>query len=790
MVLSHSPAGKIVDFTLEADRFVHLSDQFLVRFQNLMDELDPVGLWRATYAALALQCLTSIDRFYGRLDAYMDDEHQSLVTDALFVAFRAHKLTLRQSKDALFFEHAVATADYLVTFRLDAPTLAAALLHDVVEDTMVSISQIVEQFGPEVGKLVDGVTRLRATGREVVSQLQQDEIGIESINKLFRFMVDDVRVVLVKLADRRHNMQTLAALSQKKQREKAHEVLQVYAPLAYRLGMWDVKSELEELALKALHPELYAKLKALMERRARQQHRWLEIIRKALTEHLSAAGLNVCIEPAPEQAYSLYQEHERDGRPLVRLPDVIRIVVVAERQRECYQGLGEVHQLWKPVPGTFDDYIAHPRENLYRSLHTTVFGPGGLLKIRFRTRDMHQIAHHGILTLWGDDISDRYERLDEPIERLLRRLKPVDGIEERGARLEAYREALTDQIQVFTPEVERVELPAGSTPLDFAYQIHSRIGDEARSARINGQLRPLNTPLRNGDQVSISRIEGELPLREWLDKDLGFVRTVYARNKIRRIFRRLDGAEAIENGRKALQREMELMGLDEYDLGAIAGKLGHESVDGLLMAIGRADLMPYQVAHIALEPIWNRIEATPIGGVVLSADGPITVRGVPGRPVKLCGACEPVPGDQIVGNLLRGGQVTVHRMDCHHIAPTTRRQYRLNLVEVNWAREPRKARPVHICAAAVDRSGLAHGITRVVEMEEINICEMYARTDHRYHVASLTITVEVVTLHQLSRILHRLAQLPNVKAVRRVCDPPHAQEWVMKWAIEHVESAA
>ncbi len=792
MVVESSLVGKAVDITLIADRYPHLTDRFLLRFQKLMDDLDPVGLWWANYAALALQCLGSIDHFFGHLHVYMDDEHQSLVTDALFLAFRAHKLTLRKSRDALFFEHPVASAHYLARFQLDAATLAAALLHDVAEDTMVSISQIVEQFGPEVGMLVDGVTRLRATGRQVVSQLQQDEIGVESFNKLFRFMIDDVRVVLVKLADRRHNMQTLSALSEKKQHEKAHEVLQVYAPLAYRLGMWDVKSELEELALKALHPDLYNRLKALMEKRARQQDRWIDIIRKTLTDHLADAGLEVCIEPAPEQAYSLFREHKRDGRPPVRLPDLIRIAVVLERQWECYHALGEVHRLWKPVPGTFDDYIAHPRENLYRSLHTTVFGPGGLLKIRLRTREMHQIAHHGILTRWGGDISNRAERLDAPIQRLLERLKPVDGIEERGARLEAYREALTDQIQVFTPDIEMVELPVGSTPLDFAYQIHSKIGDEARSARINGELKPLDTILRNGDQVSIIRIDGELPLREWLDEDLEFVHTVYARNRIRRIFRRLDGAEAVSIGRQALQREMELMGLDEgsYDLEAIASQLNSESVDDLLLAIARADVMPSRVARIAFAPVWREIEATPIGGVILSPDGPITVRGVLGRPIKLCGACDPVPGDSIVGDLLRGGQVTVHRMDCRNIAPTTGRLNKRNLVEVSWARELRKARPIHIIVAAVDRAGLAHGITRVVQMEEVNICEMYARTDHQHQVASFTITVEVTSLRQLSRILHRLAQLPNVKATRRVSDPPHAQKWVRQWAFDRVESAS
>lgn len=774
----------------DPQNFGHMTPEFLERFAALLQELDPSGSWRASYSDLIFQCLKAIDGFMERLKGYMNEEHRALVTDALFGSFRAHGLTLRKSNDALFFEHPLTTADYLASFRLDASTLAAALLHDVAEDTMVSISQIVKQFGPEVGKLVDGVTRLRATGRELASQLRQEDIGVESTNKLFQFMVDDVRVVLVKLADRRHNMQTLEALPRSKMVEKAHEVLQVYAPLAYRLGMWDVKSELEEMALRTLHPEIYQQLRELVARRAKQQQRWIEAIRRTLLDHMASADLDVWIEPSSEQIYSLYQESVKDGHLPGRLPDLIRMVLVVNGRCECYRALCHVHQLWKPVPGTFDDYIAHPRENLYQALHTTVFGPGGLLKIRFRTFDMHQVAHHGILTRWSTDMPGKSKGLDEPVQRLLKRLRPVGGIEERSARLAAYQEALTDQIQVFTPEVEMIELPAESTPLDFAYQIHSKLGDEARNARINGVLMPLNTPLRNGDQVRIIRIKGELPLREWLDTDLGFVRTVYARNKIRRIFLRLDGDEAVSIGWEALQREMKMMGLDDYDLEAIAEQLGYESAERLLIAIARADLMPHRVAHVAMEPVWSELEAAPAGGVVTSLGGRIAVRGVPGRPVRLCGSCHPVPGDPIVGNVRRGGGVTVHRMDCHHIAYSAHRQNRLNLVEVSWAKEPRAARPVNLCVAAVDRSGLIHDITQILEMEEVNICELYGRSDHSNHVGLVSMTIEVISLRQLSRILHRIAQLPNVKAIQRFGDSPTCRDDTVRWAVDQVNASS
>ncbi len=779
-----------VDIPFAPNHIAYLAPAFLDQFQGLLRQLDPLGKWRASYPGFVPQLLQAADRFFARLQTYLSDEQQGVVADALLVAFKAHELTLRKSSDALFFEHPLAVADYLASYQLDPATLAAALLHDVAEDTKVPISHIVERFGPEVGKLVDGVTRLRATGREVVSQFRQEEIGIESFNKLFQFMVDDERVVLIKLADRRHNMQTVAALPPHKQREKAYEVLDVYAPLAYRLGMWDVKSELEELALQTLRPELYSRFKELMTRRAENQQGWFDVIRRLLHETMTAAGLSVWVEPSPEHIYSLYQGYAREGRLPKRLADVMRIVVLVNERFECYQVLGMIHDLWKPVPGTFDDYIAHPRENLYRSLHTTVFGPGGLLKVRIRTFEMHQIAHHGILARWVANIPDQSEGLEEGIQRLLKRLKPLGGITERGAQLAAYREAIADQIQVFTPEGELVELPPGSTPLDFAYQIHSRLGDEARGAHINGVPRPLNTPLRSGDQVSIVRYEGGMPLREWLDKDLEFVSTVYAENRIRRAFRRLHGPEATAIGREALRREMDMMGMEEYDLDAMARELNFEDVEGLLMAVACAEVTPQRVAHVAMRPVWNALEATLVSGVSFSPDSTVRIRGIPGRPMKLCGTCIPRPGDPIVGNLLRGGQVTVHRMDCHHIVKTGQDGGWLNLVEVDWVEEPRAARPIHLRIAAIDRSGLTYDVSQILEAEQVNICEMYGRADNTRNVGLITVTVEVTELRQLSRIVHRIAQLPNVKSVQRVVDQPHCQQVAMDWAINQIAQKA
>jgi len=768
----------------DPDLYPHLTPSIIERFQSLLYELDPE--WQAKHYGFIIQCLAAIDKFVGRLQEYLEDEHQQLVVDALFLAFRAHGLTLRKSNDALFFEHPLSAAGYLARYKLDAPTLAATLLHDVAEDTTVSISEVVERFGSEVGKLVEGVTKLQATGKEVTSRREQHEANVGTINKLFQFMVDDVRVVLVKLADRRHNMQTLAALPPQKQAEKAREVIQVYAPLAYRLGMWEVKAELEELALKTLHPQLYHRLRRLVSEQVRDQSFWLDIVRETLKSRLVEDGLQARIEPAPEQIYSHFRDFQRHDRLPERLSDIIRVAVLVKTQSECYQSLCVVHSQWSPVPGTFDDYIAQPRENLYQALHTTVFGPGGrLLKVRIRTEEMHDIAHHGILARWSHDISDQYKGF-EGIQRLMKRLRPVRGIAEQRSQSVAFREALTDQIQVFTPEGELIELPVGSTPLDFAYQIHTKLGDEARSAYINGVQRALNTVLKNGDQVSIHRVKGGLPLREWLDEDLGFVQTMYARSKIRLAFRRLAGPGAVSIGWEALQREMELMGLSEFDLGAISNELEYESVEHLLSAVACAEIMPYQVTQLALRPIWNALKATPVGGFIVSPDGSVTVRGIPGRPMRMCGFCKPIPGDPIVGNILRGGQVTVHRMDCHHVTPAADSESHLNLVPVEWEQEPRTVRKVHIWVAAVDRSGLAYGLAEILGMEQINMRELYGRSVPEQQVGLLTVTAEVSDLRQLFRILHRIAQMPDVKAVQRVSDPIHCQEDAGEWAVKKV----
>lgn len=774
---------------LQETEYEYITPDFLKRFSTLVDGLDPLGLWRKTYAHLIGQCLAEIDTFLGRMSRYLEKEHRDMVTDALFVSFGAHGLTLRKSNDALFFQHPLATADYLARHRLDAATLAAALLHDVAEDTVVSISQIVQRFGPEVGKLVDGVTKLQATSRQVASQLKQEEIGIESINKLFRFMVDDVRVVLVKLADRLHNMKTLASLPVWKQWEKAHEVLEVYAPLAYRLGMWDVKSELEGLALQVLRPALHEELEMLMVQRSEMQRARLQTVSQTLLERLAEVGVSARIEFSPEHIYSIYQRFIREGWTTPRISNVLRIAVIVTDRCDCYKVLCAAHKLWKPLPGTFDDYIAHPRENLYRSLHTTVFGPGGELKIRIRTEEMHQVAHQGILVRWSVDIHGYRKGLDRQVFQIMERLKPVGHISEAKARLAAYREALTDQILVFTPEGEQIELPAGSTPVDFAYQIHSTLGDETRGVQINGVPCPLNTRLRNADRVKIIRVEGELPRREWLDEDLGFVWTTYTRNRIRRAFRHLNGTAAVSVGWEALHREMSMMGLDDYDLPAIAEDLEYESAEALLVAIARAELTPYVIAHWVMAAEWDALEADQVADASMVAGSSVMVRGVPNLETRLCKACRPTPGDPIIGNLLRGGEVTVHRMDCPHIALGSEHGQRQSLLEVEWGEKPRLVRPVHICMAAVDRPGLTFDVAKIVEAEDINFRQLFGAGGGGTPIGVMAATIEMTDLRQLSRVMHRLSQLPNLIAVQRVAEFPADKDVLLEWAAEQIQES-
>ncbi|MEN8098466.1 MAG: RelA/SpoT family protein [Chloroflexota bacterium] len=773
---------------LESEDYQHLTDEFLTRFRDMLLDLDPPDAQFRNYQPFLLACLDSIDVFIGQIQQYLTKEDTELVIEALLMAFKAHGLVVRKSNDALFFMHPLAASQYLADFRLDAPTLAATLLHDVAEDTTVSISEVFNKFGPEVGHLVQGVTKLQATGKAVSLTPGMVEPAVETENRLYQFMLDDVRVVLVKLADRLHNMRTLDALIEKKKQEKAREVLTVYAPLAYRLGMWDVKSELEELAFATINPRRHQVFQNLINQREQGQKMWLDIGCNTILKDLAQEGITALVEHAPEHIYTLYQDYMLAQREPTRLADVIRVAVLLQTEDECYRALGVIHDRWQPVPGTFDDYIARPRDNLYQSLHTTVFGPGGrLLKIRIRTMEMHEIARHGILARWSIDVSQQAKPF-EGIQRLINRLRPVGLIDEHEPRSAAFREALSDQIQVFTPDGELVELPKKATPLDFAYQIHSKLGDEARIAWINGIQQPLNHTLQNGDQVNIERKPGALPMREWLDHDLGFATTMYARSRIRQTFRRLKGRDAVQVGRDAVTAELEMMGVPDADVSALAPALGFEKEEDLLLAVARAQITPQKVAIEAFRPVWERLGKTSVGGESIQPDATVNVRALPGRPVRLCGSCKPKPGDNIVGNLLRGGQVTVHRMDCHHLSKSVNGTQQLDLVPLDWTSKPRQVRTVFIRVAASDEQGVTSSLAEILKLKQVNIQEIYGRSDQTYKAGLLTLTADVNSMKQLSRVLHRCQQLPAVITVQRTDDSPHFDQDAMQWAIAKVSS--
>ncbi len=508
--------------------------------------------------------------FFDLISTYLGPDESAIVREAFEVARDEHGGELRQSGEP-FFTHPLTIAYYLAQYQMDAPTLVAALLHDVVEDTRVSVDEITERFGQEVGRLVDGLTKFEAVADDAaVETLSKEEVRDATLHKLFGVMTDDVRVGIIKIFDRLHNMRTIKATPPATQKRKADETLAVYAPLANRLGIWEVKNDLEALSLEVLDSNAYHIIRQKLEQLRHKHQTPFARVNHQIAEKLTAAGIEIAdIKLCPENIYSIYQSSRGNGRQGSRLKvdPILRLVVVLKDIPSCYLALGELHQMWRPVPGTFDDYIASPRDNLYRALHTTVVRNNGeRIKVRFRTVAMDVLSEIGVMArwvrlgmpLWSSEIADRVDALVANISETIN-LEPQDPrVGVQGVVQDVFR----DQIIVYTPAGDVKELPQGATPLDFAYMIHSEVGDQCRVALVNDQQTPLNQPLQSGDRVYIVK-RGDGPQRIWLDEDLGYLTTSRARAHVRRWFRRLSEEAAITEGRRLLENELWMLGMSD-----------------------------------------------------------------------------------------------------------------------------------------------------------------------------------------------------------------------------------
>lgn len=712
---------------------------------------------------------TSLESLFQQIPEALSQDDRELIERAYDLAEVAHSHQKRASGEP-YIQHSLTVAQILADLHLDAATIAAGLLHDVVEDSVVTVEDLRQDFGDEVAGLVDGVTKLGQIDKlsQMTRKDLQDEEA-ESLRKMFLAMVDDVRVVLIKLADRLHNMRTLDALPEERQRRIAAETLEIFAPLANRLGIWQIKWELEDMGFRYLDPKKYQEISAqLDERRVARERRITRII-EVLEKRLRQEGIEAEISGRPKHIYSIYAKMKRKGLPFDQIHDVRGVRIIVDTVRDCYAVLGIVHSQWRPIPGEFDDFIATPKDNMYQSLHTAVVGPDGkTLEVQIRNREMHRRAEFGIAAHWR---YKEHAKRDVAFEAKIAWLRSLMDWRQEVTDAWEFIDSLKsdvfqyDRIYTFTPKGDIIDLSAGSTPIDFAYRIHTEVGHRCRGAKVNGKIVSLDYQLRNGDQVAILTAKRGGPSRDWLNPHLGYVKTSRARQKIRQWFRRQDRAETVAQGREVLERELKRLGLGQKSYEEIATLFKFDKVDDLLAAIGYGDVNTQQIAAKLIEVKREEEELELPETAPPPSEVPgITVRGVGDLLTRLAGCCHPLPGDPIVGYVTRGRGITIHRQDCRNILYLEDKE---RLIEVEWEEDIQQVFPVMIQVLAYDRTGLMRDITDIMAEERINISAANVATHSKDHTAVITATLEISSIVQLSRVLTRIERLPNVFEARR-----------------------
>jgi guanosine-3',5'-bis(diphosphate) 3'-pyrophosphohydrolase len=710
-------------------------------------------------------------RFFDTTSTYLSLTEQHCLQEAFELARQAHRNQYRKTGE-LFFTHPLTVAQYLADYRLDAPALIAALLHDVAEDTVVSVDEIAERFGPEVGRLVDGVTKLKEVTAGVTKeqQLSAEQARNASMLKMFDAMTTDVRVVLIKLFDRLHNMRTIGVMSERSQRAKAKETLSIYAPLANRLGIWRLKSELEALSLQVLDNAAYHHIKLALDQQLRRRHRIYSTIMQEIVACLKENDVAVVdVTPSPESIRSIYESLDNPSAPLGVVHSPLRVVVSLQDVRSCYLALGYLHQTWRPMPGKFDDYIATPLENLYRALHTTViYSNGDPLKIRLLDTDMRIVSDIGILANWRYAGTPTWnERLAERIDALFVNIRENIKLEQQDYRAGVQgvvEDVFRKQIMVYTPRGKMIELPEGATPVDFAYAIHTEVGNQCQIAYVNGEQYPLNKPLRNGDQIRIGKSGWARPQRNWLDRDLGFLATSRARSRVKHWFRHLPEHQALAEGKKLLQDELKMLGLSGRSHQRIAKQLGYEEAAELYHDSGRAELIPTVLATRILAQDWYQEPSRDVGNVVRTSTGQkYVITNADKQELRLCRACNARPDDKIVGFVRRGGGVTIHKEGCYSLRPDPMADRTIKLA---WGIEgSQKVHRATVQIDVFDRTGLLYEISELLRDEGVNIAAVNTPSKEDDGNLRLILDLDVNSPRQLVLILHRTQALVNVRAV-------------------------
>jgi guanosine-3',5'-bis(diphosphate) 3'-pyrophosphohydrolase len=730
--------------------------------------------------------LSSLPENYNTAD-------RELIIRAYQYAEKAHEGQKRASGEP-YITHCVAVAAILAELEVPPTIIAAGILHDTVEDTKISLDDIKHDFGEEIARLVDGVTKLThlpivSRGDQHYSEIEEydlkpeepseisddsrhKQLAQETLRKTFLAMGEDIRVVLIKLADRLHNMRTLWYIPEIKRKRIAQETLDIFAPLANRLGIWQIKWELEDLGFRYVLPDKYREIADMLSQRRTDREQQIEEIIENLKNTLEQYGIQAEITGRPKHIYSIYRKMQEKSRPFDMLMDLRGVRLIVQNTQDCYAALGVIHTHWRPIPHEFDDYIAAPKDNNYQSLHTAViFDDGKSLEVQIRTAEMHKNAEFGIAAHWrykekGGRIDEGYEQRVNLLRRLMDWRQEVTDTAEfmDGMKTDVFQ----DRVYIFTPRGDIIDLPKGSTPIDFAYQVHTEIGHRCRGAKVNGKLVTLDYTLKTGDQVEILTAKHGGPSRDWLNANLGLVKTQRARAKIRGWFKWQDRELNLTQGKVILEREVRRLGL-EMDAEKLAKAFEFRNPDDLYVAIGCGDFTVGKVVgklvdlgkEKVTDPLLFSHPTTSDDSLNLSS-ATVTVLGLKGILTTFARCCKPVPGDDIIGYITRGRGVTIHRQDCPNMLSLDERD---RIIRVSWGSAP-KTYPVPVEVKAYDRQGLMGDISAVLGEENINIKDVNMKVSH--HLASLNLVLEVGDIAQLSRVLTRIENLPNVTEAHRV----------------------
>lgn len=726
----------------------------------------------------------SVEEFFEMIKKYLNDNQVAFVHKAYDVAAKAHANQRRKSGEP-YIIHPLGVATILAELQMDETTLAAAFLHDVVEDTETTLDQLKEMFGVKVADLVDGVTKL---GK--IEYISKEDQQIENYRKMFLAMAKDIRVIMIKLADRLHNMRTMKYMPVHKQQSISRETMEVYAPLAHRLGIYTIKWELEDLAFRYMEPEIYYDLVEQVKVKRREREAMIHEAMAEIKEHLDEQHIKCEIQGRPKNFYSIYKKMQRDHKELSEIYDLLAIRVLVDTVADCYGTLGVVHSLWRPIPGRVKDYIAVPKSNMYQSLHTTVlYHNGQPLEIQIRTFEMHRISEFGIAAHWRYKESGGRSNMpsggDKDFEAKLSWLRQLlewhkDMSDSRDFVNTVKMDVFADEVFVFTPRGDVIDLPVGSVPIDFAYRIHTDVGNRCVGAKVNGRIVPLDYKLSNGDIVEvITSKQATGPSRDWMN----IVGSSDTRNKIRSWFKKERREENIAKGREMLEKETKRLGYDikvllkADKLKTVAASFRLDGEEALYASVGYGGVTLNGVMSKLVELYKKEQKLTvtkdlsqllaelkPRRSKAKASHG-ILVKGEEGIMVKLARCCNPIPGDPVIGYITRGSGISVHRTDCPNVLSNNPDEQR-RLIEVSWDITTDAVYKVNIVINASDRPGMMADIMQVTSEAKLNINALNCRTD-KHKNAYITMGLDISNLEQLDNIMNKIKRMKGVYSVER-----------------------